>query len=66
MAKLETCPFCGEPVIMIYKSSENAFMVYHKNAGWEEKCRIIEPIMLIGLSLADAAETWNRRATEND
>lgn len=66
MAKLKSCPFCGEPVIMIYNSYENAFMVYHKNAEWEETCRIIEPIMLIGLSLADAAETWNRRATEND
>ena len=66
MAKLKQCPFCGEPVIMIYNSAEDAFMVYHKNAGYEETCRIIEPIMLIGLSLADAAEAWNRRATEND
>ena len=63
---LKPCPFCGKAVHIIYNSSENAFMIYHKDAYYEETCKIIEPIRLKGLSLADAAEAWNRRATDGE
>lgn len=59
---LKPCPFCGKPVSMIYNSFDNAFKFYHSGVGGGEECRIIEPIMLNGRSLADAAATWNRRA----
>ena len=62
MAELKPCPFCGGSVTMVYNSFDNAFKFYHKDCKKGEECRIIEPIMLKGISLAEAAEAWNRRA----
>lgn len=59
--ELKPCPFCGKPVSMVYNSFDNAFKFYHKGVCDDMECRIIEPIMLKGHSLADAAQAWNRR-----
>lgn len=64
MPELKPCPFCGKPVSMVYNSMDNAFKVYHKRSWDITECRVIEPIMLEGVSLADAAEAWNRRAED--
>ena len=64
MDKLKPCPFCGKPVCMIYNSLDNAFKFYHKNGMDDLNCCAIEPIMLKGHSLADAAKLWNRRAAD--
>lgn len=63
MSDLKPCPFCGQPVSMIYNSFENVFKIYHAGSAIEGMCRIIEPIMLTGRSIADAREAWNRRAS---
>lgn len=63
MSELKPCPFCGKPVTMIYNSQDDAFKFYHKS--WDiTECPVIEPIMLEGVSLADAAEAWNRRVED--
>lgn len=61
MEKLKPCPFCGKPVSMVYNSCDKAFKIYHINGDDDYNCCIIEPIMLDAVSLADAAEGWNRR-----
>lgn len=61
MERLKPCPFCGKPVTMVYKSVNNTFNIYHINGDDDLNCCIIEPIMLDAVSLADAAEAWNRR-----
>ena len=63
MAELKPCPFCGKPVSMVYNSFDNAFKFYHKRSFDISDCSVIEPIMLEGCSLADAAKAWNRRST---
>lgn len=64
MAELKTCPFCGGKVSMVYNSFDKAFKFYHVNAEYSLTCPIIEPIMIDAVSLADAAECWNRRVNE--
>ena len=64
MAELKPCPFCGKPMSMIYNSLDNAFKIYHKSSWDISECRVIEPIMFEGISLADATEAWNRRAED--
>lgn len=59
MIYLKPCPFCGHPVQMVYNSRDNAFKIFHK-------CCVIDPIMIKGKSLADAAKAWNRRADSGD
>lgn len=59
--ELKPCPFCGGPVSMTYNSVSKAFFFWHKNGKDEERCRVIEAISMSGVSLADAAEAWNRR-----
>lgn len=61
MDKLKPCPFCGQPVSLSYGSFDHAFKIRHAKHedGW--RCYIVEPIMLDAVSLADAAEAWNRR-----
>lgn len=61
MEKLKPCPFCGKPVSMVYNSIDRAFKISHINGDDDYNCCIIEPIMLDAVSLADAAEAWNRR-----
>ncbi len=62
MAELKPCPFCGKPVSMVYRSNGKAFMFYHKDSMGGVKCRVNEPIEFLGcMSLAEAAEAWNRR-----
>lgn len=61
MAELKPCPFCGHPVQMVYNSHDNAFKIFHKNVVAEMCCCVIDPIMIKGKSLADAAKAWNRR-----
>ncbi len=65
MAKLLPCPFCGGEMSMVYNSHDNAFEVYHKSGYDGAFCPVIEPILIGDLevmSLASAAEVWNRRA----
>lgn len=62
MVELKPCPFCGHPVQMVYNSRDNAFKIFHKNGDDEMNCCVIDPIMLDGISLADATKAWNRRA----
>lgn len=62
MIDLKPCPFCGHPVQMVYNSCDNAFKIFHKNVVAEMCCCVIDPIMIKGKSLADAAKAWNRRA----
>lgn len=47
---------------MVYNSRDNAFKIFHKNVVAEMCCCVIDPIMIKGKSLADAAKAWNRRA----
>lgn len=60
--ELKKCPFCGGEMYMVYKSKEEAFFVYHKDGDHAMLCPVIEPFMLDGISLADAADSWNMRA----
>lgn len=61
MDKLKPRPFCGKPVTLSYSSLANAFEIRHAKSedGW--LCYIVEPIKFDAISLADAAEAWNRR-----
>ena len=61
MSKLKPCPFCGKPVSLRYSSRNRAFEVYHADGDDGRNCYIIGPIMLDAVSLAGAAESWNRR-----
>ena len=63
MAKLKPCPFCGQPVSILYNSLDDAFKFYHKA---DAPCPVVEPMMLKGISLADAAQKWNRRAGDKN
>lgn len=61
--KLKPCPFCGAKVSMTYNSAENTFRIWHIGIS----CAVKEPIEIDGVfvkSLAEAAETWNRRAEQ--
>ena len=61
MVELKPCPLCGHPVQMVYNSRDNEFKIFHKNVVAEMCCCVIDPIMIKGKSLADAAKAWNRR-----
>ena len=65
MAELKPCPFCGGKMSMIYRSSDNAFHVFHASGFDAVKCPILEPFLIDSvddMSLRGAAEAWNRRA----
>ena len=65
MAELKPCPFCGGEMLMVYNSYDHAFKFYHKSSSDKLGCCVLDPIKLDGyafVSLAKAAEAWNRRA----
>ena len=67
--ELKPCPFCGGAVSVVYNSADNAFKFYHKSVFDTIHCPVIEPIMmgeLETMSLACAAENWNRRVGEEE
>lgn len=64
MEKLKPCPFCGNPVELSYSSREGVFKIRHVKREESWLCYIVEPIMLDAVSLADAAEAWNRRVND--
>lgn len=67
MSDLKPCPFCGGEVSIIYKSSDNAFLVFHKGVFDAVACPMLEPFVIDALevmSLAEARKAWNRRAHE--
>ena len=61
--KRHVCSFCNQYIEPgeRYSSLANAFEIRHAKSedGW--LCYIVEPIKLDAVSLADAAEGWNRR-----
>lgn len=61
MEKLKPCPFCGKPVWICYSSGDKTFGVRHETRKDTQMCRVIEPIILDAISLADAAKAWNWR-----
>lgn len=65
MVELKACPFCGAKVSMTYNSVESAFCIWHIG----DSCTLAEPIKIDGIfvkSLAEAAEAWNRRVSNED
>lgn len=51
----------GKPVTLSYGSFDHAFKIRHAKSEDSWHCYIMEPILLDAVSLADAAEGWNRR-----
>ena len=64
--ELKHCPFCGGKVSLTYSSHDNMFNFWHSENG-PITCFAAEPIQFDGYwvkSLKEAAEAWNRRASD--
>lgn len=67
MADLKPCPFCGYPVNIFYSSATKGYYAVHLDEQHSD-CIVSMPLEIdhhrILLSLADAYEAWNRRASD--
>ena len=64
MDKLKPCPFCGGKVSLTYYSADNTYNFWHSGVN---SCAAADPIRFDGeyvKSLKEAAEAWNRRASD--
>lgn len=67
MDKLKPCPFCGKPVNIYYSSATKGYYAVHEDEQ-KSDCIVLMPLSInhnrILLSLSDAYEAWNRRASD--
>lgn len=61
MIELEPCPFCGKPMRVFYTSRDNGFKFSHKSVYDSSNCKLVEPIIFSGSSIADAVRAYNNR-----
>jgi len=65
MSELKPCPFCGGKMKMFYSCLDESFHLYHRKGFDLMDCPICEPFVIDNVrSYNEAAEAWNRRATD--